>query len=210
MIPRDVLPTLIGQLLLRSPDNPPERTNLGSPREAVEVTPDEFDAAFDEFQISAFRLETLQQYAVSAEDTRLRAFREGLPRPERSIRTSPWLQRIAATTMGGKKWARVRLVRHPLTEYTAYELISFVESVTVGDEIRIVDLNTHPELTNLGPDLRYFDAGQPGEFAIVMHYDAAGAVLGYERTLDVSWCREQHETALSSSTSLAEYLVQTR
>jgi hypothetical protein len=32
------------------------------------VTPDEFNAAFDIFQISAFRLECLQTYAVSAED----------------------------------------------------------------------------------------------------------------------------------------------
>lgn len=116
------------------------------------MTPDEFNAAFDEFRVSAFRLECLQTYAVSEEDARLRAFRKGLPRPERSIRTSPWLQRIAATTIGAKRWTRVRLVRHPLTEYTRYELIGFVESVAVGDEIRIVDLNAHPDLEDLGPD----------------------------------------------------------
>ncbi len=57
------------------------------------MTPEEFNAAFDSFRSSAFRLECLQAYAVSAEDARLRAFREGLPRPERSVRTSPWLGR---------------------------------------------------------------------------------------------------------------------
>ena len=52
-------------------------------------------ACFDLFERSAFRLETLPVYAVAAEDERLRAFRLGLPRPERSVRTSPWLARIA-------------------------------------------------------------------------------------------------------------------
>lgn len=173
------------------------------------MTPDDFNAAFDEFRVSAFRLECLQTYAVSAEDARLRAFREGLPRPERSVRTSPWLQRIAATTIGGKSWARARLVRHPLTEYTRYELIGLVESQAVGEQIRIVDLNSHPELSDLGPDFWLFDADEPDEFAIVMRYEA-GSVLGYERTTDVDWCRDQRDAARARSVSLAEYLVQPR
>lgn len=41
-----------------------------------------------------------------------------------------------------------------------------------------------------------------------MHYDAGGAVVGYERTNDVTWCHEQREAALSGSVSLAEYLAQ--
>ncbi|HEV7827771.1 MAG TPA: hypothetical protein VGP04_02760 [Pseudonocardiaceae bacterium] len=174
------------------------------------MTPDEFNAAFDEFQVSTFRLECLQTYAVGAEDARLRAFREGLPRPERSIRTNPWLRRIAATTIEGKSWARVRLVRHPLTEYTRYEVIGFVEAQAAGEQIRIVDLDRYPELSDLGPDFWLFDPGEPGEFAIVMHYDPGGAVLGYERSTEVGWCREQHDAAMAASISLAEYLVQTR
>lgn len=173
------------------------------------MTPDDFNAAFDEFQVSAFRLECLQTYAVSDEDARLRAFREGLPRPERSVRTSPWLHRIAATTIAGKAWTRVRLVHHPLTEYTRYELISFTESQVAGEQIRIVNLNRHPELSDLGPDFWLFDAGQPGEFAIVMRY-AAGSVLGYERTSDVGWCCDQYDDAMVGSVSLAEYLAQMR
>jgi 5'-3' exonuclease len=40
---------------------------------------DEFYAWFDRFGRSTFRLETLQRYAASEEDERLRAFREGAP-----------------------------------------------------------------------------------------------------------------------------------
>jgi hypothetical protein len=43
---------------------------------------------FDVFKVSAFRLETLRGYAVPGEDEGLRAFLRGLPRPERSVRTS--------------------------------------------------------------------------------------------------------------------------
>ncbi len=174
------------------------------------MTPDEFNAAFDNFRISASRLETLQHYAVSAEDAALRAFREGLPRPERSVRTSPWLQRIAATTLAGKSWSRMRLVQHPLSEYVRYELISYVESQAVGEEIRLVDLNRHPELSSLGPDFWYFDADTPSEFAIIIHYDGNGSVLGYERSTHVTRCREQQQSAVSRSVSLAEYLAQQR
>jgi hypothetical protein len=171
------------------------------------VTPEEFDASFDTFKTSAFRLETLQSYAVSAEDAWLRALREGLPRPERSIRTSAWLRRIAASTMAGKSWSRARLVRHPLSEYLQYEIFSYIESAAVGEETRIVDLGIYPHLKDLGPDFWYFDADEPGEFAIVMHYDADGNILHCERTTELSWCREQREAALSCSISLAEYLA---
>jgi hypothetical protein len=81
------------------------------------VTPEEFDDAFDQFRVSAFRLETMQYYSVSAEDARIRAFREGTPRPERSVRTSPWLRRIALTTAAGKLWSRVHVIKEPLSEY---------------------------------------------------------------------------------------------
>jgi hypothetical protein len=172
------------------------------------MTPDEFSAAFDAFRHSALRLETLQQYSVSAEDETVRAFREGLPRPERSLRTSPWLQRIATTTMAGKTWTRIRLVRHPLTEYVRLELLAYIESAAVGEQIRIVDLDQHPELASLGPDFWLFDADEPDEFAICIHYhDADGSVRGYERINHISWCKDQRDAALRGSISLAEYLV---
>jgi hypothetical protein len=171
------------------------------------MTPDEFNAAFDAFHSSVLRLETLQSYAVPAEDEFTRAFRAGLPRPERSVRTSPWLRRIATTTMTGKAWTRIRLVRHPLSEYLQHELLAFVESAAVGEEIRIVDLNQHPEASHLGPDFWLFDASDPDGFAIVMDYDDAGTLLDSRRTTDTSWCREQRDVALAQSISLAEYLA---
>jgi len=148
-----------------------------------------FDALFDSFKYSAFRLETLQHYAVAAEDARLTAFREGLPRPERSTRTSPWLRRIAATTVEGKSWSRVHIVEHPLSEYLRYELVSYVESQAVGERISVADRAPHPELAGLRADFWLFDAGTDSAHAVLMHYDQGGAVVGREAVHDLDAVR---------------------
>ena len=142
---------------------------------------DEFDAWFDRFERSTFRLETLQRYAVSEEDERLRAFREGAPRPERSVRTSPWLRRIAVTTVAGKRWQRVHIVEHPLSEYLCYEMEGYVESAT-GEEISIADRAAHPDLATLGPDFWLFNAESDRAFAILMHHAAPVHAAGRR------WC----------------------
>lgn len=174
------------------------------------MTLEEFDQLFDRFEVSAFHLETHQTYEVSEEDERLRAFRQGLPRPERSIRTTPWLRRIAVTTAGGKCWGRVHVVTHPLSEYLRYQLIGYVESQAVGEEIRLADRGAYPELADLGPDFWLFDADTPGAFGARLHFDAVGHLLGIEHVTDVAAVKElerQHRIAVARSVSLAEYLV---
>lgn len=143
-----------------------------------------FDALFDSFTHATFRLESLQTYAVSAEDESLRSFREGTPRPERSVRTSGWLRRIALTTATGKSWSRIHLVRHPLTEYLRYELVAYVESQAVGEQIGLVDLDEYPELAASGPDFWLFDWSGDAPFAVIMHYTEDGQVLRREHVTD--------------------------
>lgn len=139
-----------------------------------------FGALFDSFTHTAFRLETRQTYEVSAEDESFRAFREGAAQPERSVRTSPWMRRIALSTAQGKEWSRIHLIRHPLSEYLRWELGGYVESQAVGERIGLVDLDEHPEHTNVGPDFWLFDAETDHPQAVLMHYDDAGNLLGRE------------------------------
>ncbi len=170
------------------------------------MTPDEFGDAFDQFRVSAFRLETLQQYSVSAEDTRIRAFRAGTPRPERSVRTSSWLRRIAITTAAGKSWSRVHLIEEPLSEYLCYELIGYVESVAVGEEIRLA----YPLEDRTLVDFWLFDAATPGAFAVLMHYNDDGVLLGYQRVdkrAELATLEDIRDLVWSRSWSLAEQLV---
>jgi hypothetical protein len=174
------------------------------------MTLEEFDQLFDTFQHTAFHLETHQTYAVSEEDERLRAFREGLPRPERSVRTTPWLRRVAVSTAHGKRWSRVHIIEHPLTEYLRYQLVGYVESQAAGEEIRLADRGRHPELAELGPDSWLFDADTAGAFGASLHFDSEGHLLGIDEVTDPPAVRElerQRDVALTHSASLAEYLV---
>jgi len=177
---------------------------------SMSLTAGEFDALFDRFSGEVFRLETLQCYAVSEEDKGLRAFRDGTPRPERSVRTSPWLARIAVTTTEGKRWSRVHVVEHPLSEYLRYELLGYIESAAVGEEIRIADRAADPDLDELGPDFWLFDAESSDAYAVLVQYDKQGEVLGFEYTADqnvLDWCRTQRATALQHSLALNTYLA---
>lgn len=172
---------------------------------------DEFDSYFDRFTSDVFRLETLQNYAVSEEDARLFAFRNGTPRPERSVRTEPWLARIAVTAVAGKNWQRVHVVDHPLSEYLRYELIGYVESQVAGEQIRIADRAADESLAKLSEDFWLFDADSDDAYAVLMRYDGAGHFVGFEHTEDLSTlerCRAERDLALQHSVSLNTYLAE--
>lgn len=148
------------------------------------MTPDDFDALFDRFHSSVVRLESLPAYAVGgAEAERIEAWRRGEPRPERSVRTSPWLARIAVTTAtAGKTWSRVRVLDDPLTGYQQYQLASYVESQAVGE---VVDVAMRGDLGfELGSDFWLFDAETDDAYAATMNYDEHGHWLGADLVSD--------------------------
>jgi hypothetical protein len=174
----------------------------------------DLSACFDLFERSAFRLETLPAYAVGgAEEERLRAFRLGLPRPERSVQTSPWLARIARTAAAGKSWRRVRVLGRPLTEYQRYQLVGYQESAAAGDVISIVERSAHPELAALTRDFWLFDEDGPQPFAALMTYDDTGQYVGSEITAapeTVERCKAAQQLAGRYSIPLATYLARLR
>ena len=174
----------------------------------------DLNACFDLFERSAERLETLAAYSVGgSEAERLMAFRLGLPRPERSVRTSPWLARIAETTAAGKAWRRVRVMDWPLGEYQRYQLVGYQESAAAGDVIRIADRAAHPDLAALGRDFWLFDADGPRPFAALMGYNREGEYLGSEITAaaaDVERCKAELALAARYSVPLDSYLARLR
>jgi hypothetical protein len=159
---------------------------------------------FDHFQVSAFRLETLPQYVVPAEEERIAAFRAGRPLPERSARTSPWLRRVARTTARGKHWSRIHVVDVPLCEYTRFELVTYTESAAAGEDIRIADRN--PALLGLRTDFWLFDAETDHPFAAIMEYGPDGRYLGARVTTEVGACTAARDLALRHAVLLNAYL----
>lgn len=139
------------------------------------LTATEFDALFDGFTTSVVRLEALPSYAVGgAEAERLRAFRDGLPRPLRSVRTDPWLARIAVSTVtNGKSWTRVRVIDEPMTDYQRYQLQSFREAQAVGEQVRIIPRSSAGDV---GTDFWLFDEHGGRPLAVLMHYHPDGSL----------------------------------
>jgi hypothetical protein len=143
------------------------------------VTSTDIAANYDRFTTSAFRLECLPQYRAPSETASLEAFLRGDPRPERSVRTQPWLARIARTTVVDRKsWSRVHIVDFPLSDYVRYELVGYVESQAVGEEIRILNRADHPRFADLHEDFWLFDETTDQPFAHTQLYGADGEYVG--------------------------------
>jgi hypothetical protein len=171
------------------------------------MTQEEFDACFDRFRVSVFRLEGLPAYDVPEETERIAAWRAGQARPERSVRTSPWLARIATTTTAGKSWKRARLVEFPLTDYIKYELGSYVESQACGEEIRVAE---RPATLAEQPDFWLFDGDEPNAYAAAMLYDEQGRFLGAELVTEpnvLARMRAVRDEAWAGGVPLNEFLV---
>jgi hypothetical protein len=181
------------------------------------MTPADFDAAFNGDWETVARLETHQVYMVPGEEAALEAFRAGQPRPVWSVRTDPWLARIALTSapeeLTGKppkRWLRCRIVQHPRNLYTDHEIEGYRESQAAGEQIFIAPLEADPALTGLRQDFWGFGLGTTGAFVIIMDYDAGGHWLGAERTTDpviLDRCLKQWNLARSHSVPLNEYLA---
>jgi hypothetical protein len=172
------------------------------------VTPEHFDALFDSFHTTAVRLETLPAYAVADyEGERLTAFLEGRPLPLRTIATDPWLARMAATTLAGKQWSRVRVLDEPLTDYEHFELAVYLESQAVGETIHVLPRSA---LATDGPDFWLFDGATPSPRAVLMDYGPDGSWLGARLVDDpavIMMCRARLAQALGAARPLNEFLA---
>lgn len=170
-----------------------------------------YDHCFDEFRYTVTRLEVQQSSVVAEETERLAAFRANAPRPERSVRTSPWLARIAASTIiQGKQWRRIRVIQRPLTPYLKYQVPGYVESQAAGDEVLIADATGNPDLLALHSDFFLFDAGTENEFALLVRYDDMGRfthMIPTTRRSDLDRCNLQLQLAQQHAVPLNEWLA---
>ncbi len=140
-----------------------------------------FNALFDAAQHSVFRLESHQFYGGDPAYDRWRQ-RQG--RPERSVRTSAWLARIARTTAAGVSWSRARIVTEPVSNYTLYEVLTYVESQAAGEQVGIVEQDSWNGHLELPEDFWLIDAGTPDAVAVWMHYADDGALISRVMSTD--------------------------
>lgn len=157
---------------------------------------------------TAFRLETLQHYA--GDEDELDEFRRGLPLREWSVRTSPYLRKLAESTLAGQQWSRIHVVDRPLSDYLRFEMASYVSSAAAGEQIMITDRSADPELGELRRDFWLLDEELPGACALLMHYDDRGVLLAATARSDgdtLAWCRRARFLAASHAIPLNDYIA---
>jgi hypothetical protein len=179
-----------------------------SPRRGRPVDGRELSERLAAVQSTAFRLETLQHYAGDEEE--LDEFRRGLPLRERSVRTSPYLRRLAEATLAGQQWSRIHVIEKPLTDYVRFELASYVGSAAAGEQIMVADRSAAAELGELRQDFWLVDKELPGAVALMMHYDQGGEFLGATAADDgrtLAWCRHARFLAASHAVPLNDYIA---
>lgn len=131
-----------------------------------------FSQLFRSFEHTAFRLETRDHYRSANETEALRQFVSGEPVGMSWFQN--WLIMIREATAAGRRFARVRVVTMPLTDYSRFAIFCSGHTSAVGEEIRYL---RRDEAAGL-PDYDYwlFDSCK----LVRMHFDEAENFLGGE------------------------------
>jgi hypothetical protein len=166
---------------------------------------DDFAGLFDWFATRAFRLETLDQYAVGYEEEAIRRFLAGKPLDPGII--APWLNRVAAVTAAGRRMERVHVVTEPLSDYLRFEMDGYRFTVAAGEDVRILPRSVARKLELPREDFWLFDDGPMAR----MHYDRHGAFLGAELVEEPDvvprYC-QWRDVALEAATPYAQYVAE--
>lgn len=165
------------------------------------------DEFFASFTRSAWRLETLPAYGTPESDPSFAAYLTlgHLPPLDQRPAKQAWMAAVRKAVADGKQLGRVHVLRRPLTPYLAYELATYPENVEVGEDVRIADLDQHPELAQLDQDFWLLD----DRLVLVMDYDPEGRFLSLTPTSDPSVlrrCRQHRDLAIARSIPVQEFL----
>ena len=161
-------------------------------------------------RFSAWRLEVQQHYEVPGDEDRQRAFHAGEPLPPPREELLDDLRLITDLTRRGRRIGRVHVVDRPLSPYVRYELAVYAENAAAGEEVRIADRSSHPELAEVNEDFAIFDAETSEAAVILFDYDSGGLVHGYRVADDVETverCRGLLGLVHGCSVTLAEFVA---
>jgi hypothetical protein len=166
----------------------------------------EFTGLFTSYKKYAFRLETLQEYAVSYEDRPFRDFLAGHQRytdPDHL----PWVEMIADNEKKGLRMSRVHVVEEPLTNYLKFEILwPYKDNVDAGDDIRILPVAKGEWPKGLPhEDFWLFDDNLVAKMKYDEEYGFVEALLTDEKNI-VDECIQWMKRAKQDAISYDEYV----
>lgn len=157
----------------------------------------------DSFTSYAWRLEALDTYDVSDEREQFEDFLAGRT-PEPSADDLEWQARIRAIVASGRQIGRVRMVGHPITDYTRFEWAYYPDTIAAGETIKVFDRSwpggADPRFDK---DFWLFD----DRIAAVMHYAKDGRFLGITITEDVAPLLDIRRSVLEHSVPFDGYTL---
>lgn len=166
----------------------------------MRMTIDEFRKMTRDFQHSAFRWQTLDDYRGPAETKSLATYLSGVPKPpDHNARTYELARERVAQ---GMTMLTVKLIRRPLSDYHRYYVEWIIpDMLAAGWEQRIID---NPD-RDLGlPDFDYwlYDDSR----VVVLDYDEYGVAQSAELIEeDVEQYRRWRDIAIKESIPASEY-----
>lgn len=160
---------------------------------------------FDEFEQTAFRLETRDQYVEESEEAPLRLFLSGEPDDYRWM--AGWAARVRGMTESGARVERVRVVTEPLSDYITWSLHVARINVEAGEDIRYLERSRALDLGLPDEDYWLFD----GARAAVFRFDEQGRVSGKDLVTeprDVAQRSTWRDLAWNAATPWKEFAAQ--
>jgi len=136
----------------------------------------DFDKLFATYRFSAWRLEVRDVYKIPGDDKRIAEFMRTGRAPRKTRENNGWIRTVEDACARGAYIGRIRLVGHPLTDYTRFELSAYADNVAAGEDIRLIDRMRLDPSWDAAPDVWVFDDKQ----AIKMFYSDDGAWLGFQ------------------------------
>ena len=131
---------------------------------------------FSEYETTAFRLETLDDYSKSGGVDAYQAFLAGEDQPE-SFKNAGWVTTVQNATEAGKRIYRVHILSRPLSSYLKFELAwGYQRNQAAGEEFFILDTTVAQNPIPHAPDFWLFD----DRIVAAMNYDDEGKYLGAE------------------------------
>ncbi|MEU0629620.1 DUF6879 family protein [Streptomyces sp. NPDC005989] len=129
---------------------------------------------FDDFEHTAWRLETQRGYATDLVSPNWVRFQRGESLGYEE--SSPWHASVREKSQAGKRFARVRLVDSPPTEGQRFLLASGLGNVEAGEDIRNLYRSDAERLGLPDFDFWLFDSRILAKF----HIDEQGVTVGVE------------------------------
>lgn len=167
----------------------------------TEITEEEFAGLLRSFRRSAFRLETLDAYALDYERPDFERFLAGSPGVPP---WQDWLDQVAAQTREGKTVTRVRVLAEPPTDYQRWMLWAGPWYARVHEEILCMPRSQAVSL-RLPLELDWWLLDD--ERLILMYFTSAGEIAGKVLITEpgvVARHREWRDLAVHNATAAQE------